>query len=166
MKLSAPIFVIGSLSAVALMSVLVHPYGNVKAAKSSQPLLAGGEVTPAVLDVFERSCQNCHSDKTEWPWYSYIAPTSMMIESDVGAARSRMNLSHWNEYSNEDQQAILTGLAAAVRSREMPPQKYTLIHPASKLSTEERQLIYNWARSERLRLKAPPPVERVPSIGG
>jgi hypothetical protein len=45
--------------------------------------------------------------KTEWPWYSYIAPMSWLVEGDVSKARSHMNLSHWNEYTGEKQQEIL-----------------------------------------------------------
>jgi uncharacterized membrane protein len=155
--------VIASLVAVALASAFIHPYGPVKSAKSSRAILSGAQITPRVLHVFERSCQNCHSENTEWPWYSYVAPASMMIESDVARARSEMNLSRWSEYSVEDQQAILTSLAAAVRSAEMPPSRYTMIHPQSKLSEEERQLIYNWARGERQRLQQP---IRQPITGG
>lgn len=155
LKLALAAVVMGSMVTVALASALIHPYGPVKSAKSSQAILSGAQISPQVLSVFERSCQNCHSDNTEWPWYSYVGPASLMIESDVARARSLMNLSRWSGYSVEDQKAILTSLAAAVRSREMPPSKYTIIHPQSNLSDAERQLIYNWARSERQRLKQP-----------
>jgi uncharacterized membrane protein len=160
LKLSLAAVFIGSMVPVALVSALIHPYGPVKSAKSSGALLSGAQIAPRVLHVFERSCQNCHSENTEWPWYSYVAPASMMIESDVAGARSEMNLSRWSEYSVEDQQAILTSLAAAIRNREMPPSRYTMIHPQSRLSEEERRLIYNWARSERQRLGQPirPPI--------
>src|SRR5215469_5360684 len=155
LKPSVGTFLIGSSSIVVLASLLIHPYGPVKSAKSSQMLLSGAEISPQILNVFERSCQNCHSDHTEWPWYSYVAPMSLMIESDVARARSRMNMSRWTEYGAEDQEADLTSLAASMRSREMPPSSYTMIHPQSKLSGAERQLIYDWARTERQRLKQP-----------
>jgi uncharacterized membrane protein len=163
LKLSLVAVLVGSMVAVALASTLTHPYGPVKSAKSSRAMLSGAQISPQVLNILERSCQNCHSENTEWPWYSYVAPASMMIESDVAMARSEMNLSRWSEYSVEDQQAILTSLAAVVRSREMPPSRYTMIHRQSKLSEEERQLIYNWARSERQRLQQP---IRQPITGG
>jgi hypothetical protein len=65
-----------------------------------------------------------------------------------------MNLSHWSEYSIEDRQSLLASIAAAVRSRQMPPSRYTLLHPDAKLSREERDLVYNCARGERRRLRA------------
>ena len=140
--------------AIAIASFLIHPFGPVKAVKSAQPLLAGADVDPKVAAILSRSCQNCHSDKTEWPWYSYVAPVSWLIESDVSQARSRMNLSRWNEYPAERRQEILATLAAVVRNRQMPPPRYSLVHPGTKLSTEEVGEIYQWSRAERHRLKS------------
>lgn len=147
-------FALCVVSVVVLASVLVHPSGPMKAAKSDNLLLAGAEIEPAVFEVIARSCQNCHSEKTEWPWYSHIAPMSWLVEGDVSQARSHMNLSHWDEYTVEEKQSILTRVAAVVRSSQMPPARYTLIHPGAKLSSAEREQIYAWAHAERHRLKS------------
>src|SRR5277367_3976509 len=147
-------FVLGVASVVVFASVLVHPSGPVKAVKSAQPLLAGTDIDPVVLGVIERSCQNCHSEKTEWPWYSHIAPVSWLVESDVSQARSHMNLSHWDEYTIEQKQEVLVRVGAIVRSGEMPPGRYTAIHADAKLSSAEREQIYQWAHAERVRLKS------------
>lgn len=144
--------------AVGFPSLLIHPFGNLKARRSLDPLLAGADVTPAITQIMERSCQNCHSQKTEWPWYSYVAPVSWLIEKDVHDARSHMNLSRWGEYSIEKKQELLTRLAVAVRSRQMPPARYTLMHPGAKPSVTELEQIYEWARGERRRLKSLPVV--------
>ena len=140
--------------AVGVSSLLIHPFGDLKAHRSLGPLLAGADVNPAITQIMERSCQNCHSEKTAWPWYSYVAPVSWLIEKDVHDARSHMNLSRWSEYSSEKKQELLTRLAAAVRSRQMPPPRYTLMHPNEKLSTTDLEQIYQWARGERRRLKS------------
>ena len=123
---------------------------------SNDSLLAGATVDPGVARILERSCQNCHSEKTEWPWYSYIAPLSWMIEHDVEAARERMNLSRWDGYSLDEQRWILTGMSAAIRNRQMPPRRYTLLHPAARLSDDELKQLYQWAQIERRRLRAMP----------
>jgi RNA polymerase subunit RPABC4/transcription elongation factor Spt4 len=142
---------------VGLVSLLVHPFGAVKAHSSAAPLLVGAEVHPAVAQIVERSCQNCHSEKTTWPWYSYVAPVSWLIESDVSKARGHMNLSVWGQYTIEKREEILGDLAAAVRSRQMPPPRYTLMHSSAKLSEAESEQIYRWARGERRRLRSMDP---------
>jgi hypothetical protein len=141
-------------SVVGLISLLVHPFGAVKADASARPLLAGAEVDPAIVQIVERSCQNCHSQRTTWPWYSYVAPVSWLIENDVWKARGHMNLSVWDQYTVEKRQELLGELAAAVRSRQMPPPRYTLLHSNAKLSDTESDQIYQWARGERRRLKS------------
>jgi hypothetical protein len=141
---------------VALLGLasLVHPFGAVKTRRSNTPLLAGAPLDPSITQRIEKSCQNCHSERTDWPWYSYVAPMSWLIENDVRQGRSHMNLSHWDEYTLEKRQEILTELSAMVRSRQMPPPRYLQLHPSAKLSDAEIDQIYQWARGERRRLKS------------
>ena len=144
------------LAAVIMLggvSLLVHPFGAVRANVPAGPLLTSAVVDAETLRILQRSCQNCHSQNTEWPLYSYVAPVSWLIESDVHRARSHMNLSRWSQYSLEEKQERLAELAAAVRSRQMPPPRYTLMHRNARLSQPEQERIYQWARGERRRLK-------------
>jgi Haem-binding domain len=110
------------LSGIALLtvcSVVVHPFGAIKAQRSDKPLLLDSTFSPQVVTIIERSCQNCHSEKTEWPWYSYVAPMSWMIENDVHRGRSHMNLSRWNGYNPQEQQEMLLKMSTLVRNRAM-----------------------------------------------
>ena len=136
------------------VSALVHPLGPVKSVFSAEPLLSGSSADPAMQRIIERSCQNCHSKRTEWPWYSYIAPVGWMIENDVSQGRQHLNLSHWEEYSSQQQNALLSKMAAAIRNRQMPPGRYALLHPAAKLSNAEIAQIDQWTQAERQRLKS------------
>jgi cytochrome c len=154
LKQSLPAILIVSASVLGLVSLVAHPFGEVKKPTSGKPLLAGATVDPAVVQIVERSCRSCHTDKTEWPWYSYVAPMSWLIEKDVSQGRSHMNLSHWDEYTSEHQQEILGELSAVVRSRQMPLPRYRMLHSEAKLSDSEIDQIYRWARAERSRLKS------------
>ena len=145
---------VAAVMVLGLASLLVHPFGAVRAHAPVGPLLTGAVVDAETVRILQRSCQNCHSQNTDWPWYSYIAPVSWLIEKDVHQARSHMNLSGWGLYSLEEKQDLLSVLAAAVRSRQMPPPRYTLMHRSAKLSEPERERIYQWARGERRRLKS------------
>ena len=127
---------------------LVHPFGNLRS-PARGAILNGAHIDPATLGIIQRSCQNCHSERTEWPWYSRVAPGSWLLERDVSQARSRINLSHWTEYSPEQQVSILSEIGVAARTGVMPPSRYTLLHPDARLSSEERQAIYSWSRAER-----------------
>ena len=136
----------------------VHPFGDVKNARSSVPLLAGAPVPSAVKGIVSKSCQNCHSEKTEWPFYSFVAPLSWMVEKDVHDARSHMNLSHWNDYDADYRIQILSQIGSLVRNHQMPPQRYLLLHPEARLSDTDTDQLYQWTRSERRRLKTVHPI--------
>ncbi len=34
-------------------------------------------------ETFYNACADCHSNETNWPWYSHLAPVSWLIQSDV-----------------------------------------------------------------------------------
>jgi hypothetical protein len=138
---------------LACASSFVHPFGVVKGQQSSGQLLTGAEIDPAVTRVIERSCQNCHSERTDWPWYSYVAPLSWLIEKDVHGGRSHMNLSHWDTYTVDHQVDLLTKLGVAVRNRRMPLPKYVQLHSEARLSDDELKQLDRWAHSERRRLR-------------
>jgi hypothetical protein len=139
---------------IVAISAFVHPFGMVKAQSYDNPLFAGAQIDREVLQIFERSCQNCHSERTEWPWYSYIAPIGWFIEKDVRQGRDHMDFSRWDEYDRGSQRDILSRMSAVLRSRQMPLPRYLILHPSSKLSEGEIKMIDEWTQEERLRLKA------------
>jgi hypothetical protein len=148
--LKRPYYAIACAGVLALASGFIHPFGL--KTNSARPLLAGADADPAVVRILEKSCRNCHSERTEWPWYSYVAPMSWLIEKDVHEARSHLNLSRWSEYDAQKQHDLLAELAAVVRNRKMPLPRYTLLHPGAKPSPAEFERIYQWTRAERRRL--------------
>jgi hypothetical protein len=149
-----PLFLVPlAVVTIGFASFFIHPFGAVRAQSSNSPLLANAAITPAAAKVLERSCQNCHSERTIWPWYSYLPPVSWLIEDDVQSARSHMNLSHWEAYTAAQQIEILTKIGVEVRNRRMPLPKYLQLHPEATLSNEDVRELYAWAHDERRRLK-------------
>jgi cytochrome c len=138
---------------IAIPAAFVHPFGAMKAQRSDRPLLLDATFDPQVVRILERSCQDCHSEKTAWPPYSYVPPMSWMIESDVARARGHMNLSRWNGYPPERHREILSEMSSLVRDRVMPLPRYLLLHPEARLSDTEVDYLYQWAKSELQRLK-------------
>jgi hypothetical protein len=118
----------------------------------SKELLPGARVDSRVLAVFERACRDCHSDQTHYPWYSYVAPISWLVEHDVAAGREHLNLSRWNEYSILRRQRCLSEIANQVEDGEMPLPLYTVIHPSARLLPADVDLVFKWTQSERVRL--------------
>ncbi len=115
---------------------------------------AGISSDPSVDAILARSCQNCHSDRTEWPWYSRIPPVGAAIRRDVTEGRALMDFSRWAKYAPQQKNDALTEIAALVRNRQMPPGRYTLLHPSARLSDDEIKRLVEWTREERHRIRA------------
>ena len=137
-----------------LVSVFVHPLPHQASDRAGAPLLPGAEVAPSVVGIFSHACINCHSEKTLWPWYSYLAPFSWLVENDVKRARRLLNLSRWDTLDPAEQRLLLTAIATVIENREMPPHKYVVFHPEVKLSTDDSVQVIEWTRAERRRLRA------------
>jgi hypothetical protein len=97
------------------------------------PVLQDAPWPDAETEALARdACYSCHSNETNWPVYSYIAPMSWTVRSDVERGRDEFNFSDWAEYGGDADKA-----AEAIAEGSMPPSRYTLLHPDAKLSDEE-----------------------------
>jgi hypothetical protein len=135
-----------TLATIPLFALpLIHPFGPVRDQRSN----ALPVDNPAVRALIEKSCQNCHSQRTEWPLYSRLPLISWAIEKDVADAREHLDFSRWDQYSNADKRDLLTRMGSEVRSGEMPLSRYVLLHPDARLSSADVQLIYEWTKEQR-----------------
>jgi hypothetical protein len=141
------------LVAWLLASVFVHALPHEASDRAGTPLLLGADVPPSVVDVFASACINCHSEKTHWPWYSYVAPVSWLVENDVKSARARLNLSRWDSLDTSEQRLLLTAIATVIENREMPLHRYVMFHPNVRLSADDSIQVIEWTHAERRRLR-------------
>jgi hypothetical protein len=140
-----------------LASVFVHRLPHEAEHRVGAELLVGADIPPSVVDVFAHACANCHSEKTRWPWYSYVAPASWIVETDVKRARERLNLSRWDGLDAAEQRLLLTSIATVIENREMPLHRFVVFHPGVKLTAVDSVRVIDWTRTERRRLRAPVP---------
>jgi cytochrome c len=132
----------------------VHPFGPVRQQWSGNPL----PDAPLLTKV----CGNCHSERTEWPLYSYLPGVSWVLEKDVADARAHLNLSRWSGYSAEERRDLLGRIAAEIRSHEMPPARYKILHPEARLSDADIQAIGDWTKTQRHLLRNSPGINQAP----
>jgi Haem-binding domain len=113
--------------------------------KTSAPVRAHmAEVAnPQVGAILDRSCQDCHSDHTNWPWYSHIAPVSWIVSKHVSEGREMLDFSAWTDQSRAESERML--ICDAVSSGSMPLASYTMIHRKARLSKLDVKLICDWA---------------------
>lgn len=107
---------------------------------------------PHVSRLLRRSCFDCHSDETRWPWYSRVAPASWLVVHDVNEGRAQLNFSRWTRYNVFDRADLLDKVCEQVTEREMPLWQYRLVHPGAVLSDDEIAALCAWTREEGARM--------------
>lgn len=130
---------VGSL--VILIGLQFIPVDRTNPPERGQPV-----VPLQVQVVLRRACYDCHSNETVWPWYSKIAPVSLLLARDVKKGRKELNFSTWENYAGRRRQRKLREMVKEVDRGKMPPAYYVPLHPAAKLSAADRGLIINWAQ--------------------
>ena len=119
----------------------------------SHTIFARTHMSPEVAAIFNRSCADCHSNKTVWPWYTNVAPVSWFVANHVNNGRKSLNLSEWASLAKERQDRKLRQICDEVSDGVMPLSSYTPMHPNSKLSPADVKAICDWTDSERAQLE-------------
>ena len=105
-----------------------------------------GEVPapPEVRAILERSCFDCHSRETRWPWYAYVAPVSWLLARDVHEAREHMDFTAWDTYSEKERREHFEEIWEEVDEGEMPLWFYVPLHPEARLSQDDLTRLHEW----------------------
>jgi hypothetical protein len=115
----------------------------------TNPQVTGEIEAPAeVIDILRRSCYDCHSNETVWPWYSRVAPLSWKIVHDVDEGREEMNFSEWSGFSERKRAKEIHEIWEEVSEGEMPLWYYTPLHPEAELSAADKETLDKWAEVE------------------
>jgi len=104
-----------------------------------------GAANPAT-PVINRSCGDCHSNATEWRWYSKVAPLSWVMARAVTDGREVVNFSEWGSYPRSVQATLLDASCASATAGKMPGP-YTWFRPEAALSPKDIEVICAAARS-------------------
>ncbi len=97
-----------------------------------------------VMAILKRSCYDCHSNETRWPWYANVAPMSWVVRRDVIEGRKALNFSTWYDYSDAKRRELRKQIYRSVVIA-MPLPQYLWLHPEAKLSQKDKQRIRDWA---------------------
>lgn len=140
-------WIIPSLIALLAVIQLVRPPRTNPPVDPKREIHSMVAVDPAIAGAFSRSCNDCHSNQTVWPWYSHVAPASWLVICDVNKGRDELNFSEWGMYVPEKKVELLEGICKEVTEGEMPGVSYTLLHPNAKLTAADVNAICRWTRT-------------------
>lgn len=105
-----------------------------------------------IQPILERSCHDCHTNNTKWPWYTNVAPLSWSIIEHVNEGREELSFSEWGRYSPKDADHLLEEICEMVERSEMPLPEYLWLHRDARLTAADKRALCNWVVEERSRI--------------
>jgi hypothetical protein len=103
-------------------------------------------------ELIRKACYDCHSNQTEYPWYSRISPVSWYLDRHIREGKEGLNFSLYGELDKADKIGLFADFCDVLDSGTMPLQSYMLLHKAARLSQEERTMLCEWSEKEALRV--------------
>lgn len=97
--------------------------------------------------MMKDACYDCHSNKTNYPWYNNVTPINFWLAHHIDEGKSELNFSDWENYSPKRKIKKMQEIAEEVEEKHMPITPYTFTHPKSKLSKEQINTLVTWAES-------------------
>lgn len=102
------------------------------------------QVPKKIQSMLKASCYDCHSNHTEYPWYSRIQPISLLLEKHINEGKAELNFDEFGSYSKRRQRNKLKSIIGQIENDEMPLKSYLILHSEAKLSPKDRDAIKIW----------------------
>jgi len=119
-------------------------------------------VVPAeVSDVLKVACNDCHTNKTTYPWYSNVQPVAWWLDHHVTDGKRHLNFSAFTNTSIARQNHKFEEIIETVEEAEMPLPSYTWLglHPEANLTDAQKKTIMDWAQQQMDLLKEKYPAD-------
>jgi hypothetical protein len=136
-----------ALGLVATLVIIqfIRPSRNTSTGESPNEISKYYEVPADLHAVLKKSCYDCHSNNTVYPWYTNIQPVGWWLQSHVNDGKDELNFDEFGTYAEKKAKHKFEEIEEMVNEGEMPLSSYTLIHGDAKLSSEQATAIASWA---------------------
>ena len=102
-----------------------------------------------VKGILKKACYDCHSNNTDYPWYTYVQPVHWFMNYHIKSGKAELNFNEFGTYTPRRQQNKLRSIESSLKEGTMPLYSYTLIHRNAILSKAEKSLILEWVQSSK-----------------
>jgi len=137
---------------VGIILQFFHPEKNQGSITQENDLLLVASVPDSLEVILVNACYDCHSNHTEYPWYSRISPVSWYLHKHISDGKEELNLSEYGQLEKAEKIGALSDIYDAMEAGTMPLQSYMLIHRDARMSQEEIDAMMDWADRESITL--------------
>jgi hypothetical protein len=97
-----------------------------------------------IKTILKNSCNDCHSNTTNFPWYAQVQPFRFLIYNHIIEGRSNLNFSEFGDYSERKRTNKIKSMVSQIKSNEMPISSYELMHSNAHLNAGQRDTLLIW----------------------
>ena len=137
----------------------IRPTRNSSTIPSTNDIRTAYVVPENVLKVFEKSCYDCHSNNSAYPWYTNIQPIGLWMQQHVDEGKDELNFSEFKSYSIKRQLKKMKEIRNEINEDEMPLSSYLIIHRDANLNNEQKKNIIDWTLAMEKELATSLPIE-------
>ena len=138
----------GVVVIIVIVIQFFQPEKNLQEKEDGNDLLTVLEVPEEVSALLINGCYDCHSNQTQYPWYSRISPVSWFLNGHIVNGKEELNLSEFGQLDTLKRLRVMSDISEVVESGSMPLQSYLLLHRDARLTPDEVEVISNWTDGE------------------
>ncbi len=102
--------------------------------------------------ILKRSCNDCHSNETVYPWYAKIQPSAWFLKDHIDEGRRELNFSVWATYENRKKKRKFEEICEQVKYKSMPLPSYLWIHWSAVMSEADINTLCDWTTAESAKI--------------
>lgn len=102
-----------------------------------------------ITGILQRSCNDCHSNNTIYPWYANVQPVAWWLQNHINEGKRSLNFSEFGSYTPRKQDKKMEEFIETINKDEMPLNSYLWIHHDAKLSADDKKALVDWAKQLR-----------------
>jgi hypothetical protein len=159
MKKFIKVFLLSLLVLFVLIQFYPRGEKNQAASPATSDITAAYQVPADAQSILKTSCYDCHSNNTNYPWYSRIQPVALWLEDHIKEGKKELNFSEFATYRPSRQYKKFKEIAHEVEEGEMPLNSYIIIHRDAVLSEAQRTTLVSWAKNEMKGMESRFPVD-------
>ncbi len=99
---------------------------------------------PDIIRLITATCYDCHSNHTEYPWYSKVQPVGWLLQDHIEKGKAELNFSQYGNYSERRKRMKLKSSISQIEDGEMPLASYTILHPKAKLPKKKKRALLDF----------------------
>ena len=119
---------------------------NASLSQSPERITKVYPVSLGVEAIFKKSCYDCHSNHTNYPWYAKVQPLRYMLDNHIKGGKSELNFDEFDAYTARKKRSRLRAIGESLDEGSMPLASYTLIHRDAILTEKDKETLKNWVK--------------------